>query len=85
MAAFQPLVTLVIDRCQFKENRATQKCDRQKIEEMTCPPRLPHSQGESASLVFIVFGFGLGKRVGRGALKLLKRPARFCWCLVPER
>ena len=27
----------------------------------------------------------LGKRAGRGALKLLKRPARFERCLVPER
>ena len=25
----------------------------------------------------IVVGFGLGKRAGRGALRLLKRPARF--------
>lgn len=45
---------------------------------------VPHSYRESAGLVFIFLGFGLGKRVGRGALKFLKRPARFCGCLVPE-
>jgi len=27
----------------------------------------------------------LGKRAGRGALKLLKRPVRFEWRLVPKR
>ena len=37
------------------------------------------------TLVLIVVGFGLGKRAGRGALKLLKRPARFGRCFVPER
>ena len=34
---------------------------------------------------FTVVGFGLGKRAGRGALRLLKRPARFCWRLVGQR
>jgi len=29
-------------------------------------------------------GFGLGKRAGRGALKLLKRSARLQWRLVSE-
>jgi hypothetical protein len=33
----------------------------------------------------IVIGFGLGKRVGRGALRLLKRPARFCRGLIAQR
>ena len=33
----------------------------------------------------IVVGFGLGKRAGRGALRLVKRPARFCWRLVAQR
>jgi hypothetical protein len=27
----------------------------------------------------------LGKRAGRGAIRLLKRPARFCWRLVAQR
>jgi len=39
----------------------------------------------STGLVFINFGFIAGKRAGRGALKLLKRPARFCGCLISER
>ena len=30
-------------------------------------------------------GFGLGKRAGRGALRLLKRPARVVWGLVTQR
>ena len=30
-------------------------------------------------------GFGLGMRAGRGALRLLKRPARFCGGLVARR
>lgn len=30
-------------------------------------------------------GFGLGKRAERGAHRLLKRPARFCWLLVAQR
>ena len=30
-------------------------------------------------------GFGLGKRAGRGALRLLKRPARFCRGFVSQR
>lgn len=33
----------------------------------------------------IVVDFGLGKRAGRGALRLLKRSARFCWGLVAKR
>ena len=33
----------------------------------------------------IVVGFGCGKRIGRGAVKLLKCPTRFCWCLVAQR
>lgn len=33
----------------------------------------------------IVVGFRLGKRAGRGALRLLKRPARFCRRLVAQR
>ena len=33
----------------------------------------------------IFVGFGLGKRAGCGALKLFKRPARFCRGLVPQR
>ncbi len=36
---------------------------------MTWPPRLPHSQRESTGLVFILDVVGLGKRVGRGAVK----------------
>jgi len=32
----------------------------------------------------IVVGFGLGKRAGRGALRLLKRPARFCWTPIAQ-
>jgi len=34
---------------------------------------------------FIFVVVGLGKRVVRGALKLLQRPARFYGCLVSER
>ena len=33
----------------------------------------------------IVIGFGLGKRVVRGALKLLKRATRFCGCFILKR
>ena len=36
-------------------------------------------------LDFIILGFGLSKRAGRGALKLLKRPARFCRRFVAKR
>lgn len=36
-------------------------------------------------LVLIFPIFGLGKRVVRGALKLLKRSTRFCGCLVVHR
>ncbi len=43
---------------------------------LTCSPRLPRSSREFTGLVFVFFGFGSGKRAGRGALKLLKRPAR---------
>lgn len=45
----------------------------------------PHSYRESASPSFIILGFGLGKRAGPRAIKVLKRPARFCWRLVPNR
>lgn len=44
------------------------------------PPRLPHSEREFAGLDFMFWtcpGFILGKRVVRGALKLLKRSTRF--------
>lgn len=33
----------------------------------------------------IVVGFGLGERAGRGALRLLKRPARFCRGPISQR
>ena len=33
----------------------------------------------------IVVGFRLGKRAGRGALRLLERPARFCRGLIAKR
>ena len=36
-------------------------------------------------MALIVVGFGLGKRTGRGALRLLKRPSRFCRGLVGQR
>ena len=58
---------------------------RISLPRLTCPPRLPHSLREFAGLVFIFFGLGLGKRAGRGALKLLKRSARFSGCFVAER
>lgn len=39
---------------------------------------------KSAGLGLIVFGFGLGKRAGRRALDLLKRPAlRQVFCIRP--
>jgi len=40
---------------------------------------------KSAGLVFIFFVVSLGKRAGRGALKLLKRPTRFCGRLISDR
>ncbi len=52
---------------------------------MTCRPLVPRSKRESAVLSLIVVGFGSGKCAGRGALKLLERPARFDRRLVPER
>ena len=36
-------------------------------------------------MILILMGFGLDKRAGRGALKLLKRSARLQWRLVSER
>ena len=35
--------------------------------------------------MLIVVGFGLGKRGGCGAVRLLKRPARFVGCQVAQR
>jgi len=55
------------------------------VQNVTRPPMVPRSQRESAALVFIFLGFGLGKRVGRGALKLLKRPVRVCGRWISER
>jgi len=48
------------------------------------PPRLPHFWREFAGLDFIFFVVGLSKRVGRGALKLLKRLTCFSGRLVPQ-
>ena len=52
---------------------------------VTCPPKLPHSYREFAGLDFIFFVVSLGKRVGRGALKLLKRSTRVSRCFIPKR
>jgi hypothetical protein len=49
------------------------------------PPEAPSFITRVCGFDFIFFVVSLGKRVVRGALKLLQRSARFCGCLVAKR
>lgn len=52
---------------------------------LICLRWVPRSLRESAGLRLVVWAVFLGKRVGRGASKLLKRPARCERRLVSQR